>query len=459
MNSKLPKKESLTNSAVFFMVCLLPILASIIFGAVSSATLGVLLLFLGMLGIMRLLDAWKSGKFQISKSLLQLPLIGLICIGFVQLLPFGAGIPNDLLSGGSLTTLTLDPMSTKFALIKLGIFLVFFSTALVYINNPKRLRTVVFTIIIFAGIMAFIGILQRLASPNFIYGMREVDYANPFASYVNQHHFAAFMEMTIGLTLGLLFGNAVEKDKRLLLIIAVVLMGIAIVLTGSRGGFLSLMGVLGFLALINITVRNANAEVKTDGGLRRNLILIGGSAFLVIFLIGTVIWLGQGRASERIFDLNQADFTTGRTHFWSVSLDIIRDNPVLGVGLEAFGVAFTKYDTWNGTLRVEQAHNDYLQTLADTGILGFICVASFIFLLFKNGLRVVRSTGNLFRRGVAIGALAGCFGILVHSLFDFPLRTNANFLFFLLLVILATSEIKYPKLFRKPALVHPNQLK
>ncbi len=455
MNSKLPKKESLTNSVVFVLVCSLPILASIIFGAVSSATLGVLLLFLGMLGIVRLLDAWKSGKYQISTSLLQLPLIGLICIGFVQLLPFGAGIPNDLLGGGSLATLTLDPMSTKFALIKLGIFLVFFSTALVYINNPKRLRTVVFTIIIFAGIMAFIGILQRLASPNFIYGMREVDYATPFASYVNQHHFAAFMEMTIGLTLALLFGNAVEKDKRLLLIIAVVLMGIAIVLTGSRGGFVSLVAVLGFLLLINITTRNESAEVNTDGsGLRRNLILVGGSAVLVIFLIGTVIWLGQGKASERIFDLNQADFTTGRTHFWSVSLDIIRDNPIIGVGLEAFGVAFTKYDTWNGTLRVEQAHNDYLQTLADSGILGFICIISFIFLLFKKGLGIVRSTGNLFRRGVAIGALAGCFGILVHSLFDFPLRTNANFLFFLLLVVLATNEIKYPKLFRKPALVH-----
>jgi hypothetical protein len=45
-------------------------------------------------------------------------------------------------------------------------------------------------------------------------------------------------------------------------------------------------------------------------------------------------------------------------------------------------------------------------------------------------------TSNTFRRGVCVGALAGCFAIFVHSLFDFVLHTTAISLLFLLCVSL-----------------------
>ena len=47
-------------------------------------------------------------------------------------------------------------------------------------------------------------------------------------------------------------------------------------------------------------------------------------------------------------------------------------------------------------------------------------------------------THDKFRRGVALGALSGCAGVLVHSFFDFTLHTTANGLMFLLLAALAT---------------------
>ncbi len=100
-------------------------------------------------------------------------------------------------------------------------------------------------------------------------------------------------------------------------------------------------------------------------------------------------------------------------------------------------------------MRVEQVHNDYLQILSDAGILGFICLAAFIYLLFKQSLNLINNTSDRFRRGVAIGALAGCFGMLFHSFFDFPLRTPSNPFIFLTLVVLATGSINYPKLYRK----------
>ena len=92
-------------------------------------------------------------------------------------------------------------------------------------------------------------------------------------------------------------------------------------------------------------------------------------------------------------------------------------------------------------MRVEQAHNDYLQILADAGILGFACAAAFIYLLFKQSFQIIGNTKDRIRRYTAVGALAGCFGILLHSFFDFPLRTPSNALFFLIFVVLATASI------------------
>jgi O-antigen ligase len=135
--------------------------------------------------------------------------------------------------------------------------------------------------------------------------------------------------------------------------------------------------------------------------------------------------------------VNSEDPTTGRAHFWTVTLDIIKANPVIGTGLGAFGVVYTGYDTRNGLYRLEQAHNDYLQVLSDGGIVGAVIALFFVFMLFRMGFSR-RQTRDDFRRGVATGALAGCFAVLVHSFFDFTLHTTSNALLFLVLVALAT---------------------
>jgi O-antigen ligase len=133
------------------------------------------------------------------------------------------------------------------------------------------------------------------------------------------------------------------------------------------------------------------------------------------------------------------NFTTNRTHIWSVTLDIIKNYLPFGTGYGGFGVAYTAFDSLNGAERVEQAHNDYLQVLADAGIVGLLIGAFFIYRLFRTGLKNAK-TSNDYRRGVALGALAGCFAILVHSLFDFVLHTTAVALLFITLVSLVVAS-------------------
>jgi O-antigen ligase len=164
---------------------------------------------------------------------------------------------------------------------------------------------------------------------------------------------------------------------------------------------------------------------------------------LVILVVGSVLFLGGEGSLLRGIGLqpDAGDITSGRSHFWNVAWQIFLANPILGAGFEAFGAAFTRYDTWSGMYRIEHAHNDYLQMLADGGILAFACVAAFVYFFFRKGVAALGGQNDGLHRSIVTGAMAGCFGILIHSFFDFPLRTPANAFVFLLLVVLAVGNV------------------
>ena len=449
------EKLSRLSGAVLFLLCAMLVFSVVAFGAVDVWALGASSLLAGSIVVCWLTDAWQNRDFHFNTSALQIPLLALILIGVIQLLPLRpAELPNDLLSVSAVESLSLAPYLTRLAIVQLIIYFVFFAASLTFINNYSRLRKVVLMIIIFGSLMAFYGILQHLANLEAIYNLRLPSQARAFASLVNAHHFAAFMEMTIGVTVGLLFGKATENNKRIFLMIAIVIMGIALILTGSRGGMLSLLAVITFVVAANLLQKptiEIDSPVADGKSYMRNFAFIGGGLALILALFSAVLLLGGDNSLLRGIGLQnpEDDISSGRLHFWQIALRIFSDYPIFGAGLDAFAIAFPRYDSWNGMYRVEQAHNDYLQILADAGILGFACVAAFIYLLFKKGLQTVKESSDRFRRGVVTGALAGCFGILIHSFFDFPLRTPSNAFFFLTLTVLATASIKPPRTSRK----------
>jgi O-antigen ligase len=424
------------SRALFVLVCAIPMLAALLYGSTEIWAVGVLSLLAAVLLTLIAAEAFRSGRLSLSASPLQLPVLGLFVIGCLQLLPFGGGFDPATMSPAA-ASLSLDPYATRIFVIRLLGLLIFFAAALRVIDDRERHRRAVVAILIFGSLLAFFGILQRLASPDAIYGLRPTPHAIPFGPFVNQHHFAAMMEMTGGLAMGLLFGRGVKNDKRPLLIIAVLLMVVALVLTGSRGGLISFAAVAAFLFLWRQFDGPRERRLASGLGLPAAL----ASAAVVMLAAGTVLFLGGGDQLARGLGVSgdQADLTSGRMHFWSIALKIFFENPFIGAGMDAFGVAFTRFDTLHGLYRVEQAHNDYLQLLADGGLLAFGCAAVFIWLLFRRGLENVRGAGDRTLRASMMGALAGCFGILIHSFFDFPLRTTSNAYLFLLLCALVVA--------------------
>ncbi|HSI88590.1 MAG TPA: hypothetical protein VK918_06010, partial [Pyrinomonadaceae bacterium] len=197
-------------AALFFLLLFIPIISTVFFGAVDRSAIGILAV---LSSIIVLLWAWISVRercFRLGSPWLLAPLAGLVLIGFVQLLPLAGSPPGaDLLTVPASTALSIDPFATRMFLIRLIIYLLFFAAVLTFIRSEKRVKVAVITIVSFGGLMAFYAILQRMAGAEAIYGIRETPFAIPFGSFVNQHHFAALMEMTAGLGLGLLFGAGV----------------------------------------------------------------------------------------------------------------------------------------------------------------------------------------------------------------------------------------------------------
>ncbi len=436
---------SRAESVVFFLICLIPIVSTILYGGVDAFTWILISIAAAAIVFAWLTDAWKKNGFLIERSSLLVPLTGLILIGIIQIVPvFESGIASELLAIPAVKTLSLDPYSTRFFLTRLVVYLIFFAAALTFINTESRLKKVIIGIITFGALMAMFGILQRLANAEAIYGMRNPGQAVPFASFINQHHFASFMEMTGGIVFGLLFGTAIGRDKKIILATAAVIMGVAVVLTSSRGGLLSFIGALMFVVIVNFVLKRSTGTKSAEKDPSQLIAFAAAGIGFLVVVFGVVLLLGGDSSLMRGIGLSGVtdDISNGRTHFWSVAIKVFLDHPILGAGFDAFGVAFPKYDSWTGAFRIEQAHNDYLQTLADAGIAGFACIAAFIFLLFRKSLRLISTETDDFHRSAAVGALAGCFGILIHSFFDFPLRTPSNAFFFLLLASIATVSVQ-----------------
>ncbi len=118
---------------------------------------------------------------------------------------------------------------------------------------------------------------------------------------------------------------------------------------------------------------------------------------------------------------------------------IFEDHPIKGVGLGALVAAYPRYETiYDGKL-VDHVHNDYIEMLAETGLLGGICGLSFLWILFRQAKACYAAEQGHFSRALHAGAVAGLCGMLLHSFVDFNLHIPSNS--FAVLIVGASGDL------------------
>ncbi|MEO6656510.1 MAG: O-antigen ligase family protein [Pyrinomonadaceae bacterium] len=422
------------NKISFFLISATVVFTTIAYGTVHQPVVAFFYLLVAVMSILWAADCLVNGAVRFSRSVLQIPLLLLGSYAFIQIIPFGVTAESSALSDIP-RTISVDPFATQVTALHILALCTIFALLLVHLESAVRLRRIVTVLTVFGFIYAFYAILQLVLSPDRIYGIYKPQSATPFGSFVNRHDFAAIMEMAVSLPLGMIFSGSVVRDKRLLYIVAIALMGSSLLLSGSRGGLVALVAEIILLVILTSRAKG-----------RKNFVLKAAlSAALVAAAVGGAIFVGGDTSLTRFSEgVSSNNISSSRTQIWGATIKVIAENLPLGAGLGAYAQAYTKHDNGSGYARVEQAHNDYLQVLADAGIAGLVIGTLFLFLFFREGFRNIITT-NTFRRGTAVGAFVGCFAILVHSLFDFVLHITAiSVMFLTLMAILVASGRKYP---------------
>lgn len=415
---------ALANKIAFGIIAASIVFSALAYGTVHQSVIAFFYVLTATAAILIAIGGLR-GESKIGLHPLMIPMAGAVIYGFIQVIPFGslpeiAGVP------GIYKTISLDPFSTRLAAIHFVGLLIFFWAALAVIDGESRLKKLAAIIAIFGFLFAFFAILQSVLSPDKIYGIYESRFASPYGSFVSRHNYAAYILMALSVPLGQLFTGAIDNDKRLLLITATAIMGLSLLLSGSRGGLVSAFAAVIFLLILT-----------TGNDSRKKLAVRAGLAVLLgIGILAGAIFVGGDNTLTRVAETAaSADVTTGRWHIWNVTFRIIAYGFPWGTGMGAYGLAFTRFDTNSGMDRVEQAHNDFLQAVSDAGVVGIFLGGLFLYWFFRTGFRSIRAATG-FGRGVAFGAFAGCFGVIVHSFFDFVLHTTAVSILFLTLLAL-----------------------
>ncbi len=361
--------------------------------------------------------------FEISP--LKYPLFGVIAVAFVQLI-----IPI-----ATRKSLTYDAFATWEAVIKWVVLSIFFALFCSVINTDRRRQTVVNVVIVMASVIALIGIGQSY--------LGKIIWPKANAGYgpsVNRNHFAGFCVMAVGLAGARILLKTVQRERMALHICYLIIMVSGIVLCASRGGFLALVAVIFFLAMISVGGRK-----EGEGGLNLKVRFTATVVLMVVMAAGAMFITSSDDLMQRFANIQAEteigetpDMKFSRSELWQNTSKMIKEHPILGVGLGAYQYVYPRYDQSSGILRAEQAHNDYLQIIAETGIVGLILTIGFIVILFGKGFALMQ-TKNVRRRAVVLGALAGCFGIAIHSFVDFNLQITNNAQLFLALAALATT--------------------
>lgn len=302
-------------------------LGSLVSKAITSISGGLIVIF----WLVRLL--FKKNQ-KLKSTYLDLPILVLII--------------SILLSGIDAWSIKIIESGGNYILLAL-----FFYATVNTINNLKLVKKLSYTALISMVIAAIYGFYQHyyLHIPRVNGFMFSLGFGNLLA---------IFMMFTI---IYILWGQ-IGYSKRIGLILATIIFGMNLLFTKSRGAW------LGFIA-----------GLFSLGWVRDKKVLI----FIIVLLLALYFVLPQTYKTRFIssFDTNHNRSNLGRIALWKGALLMYRDHFINGVGAGNFSSIYeTKYKQPNTTTTVH-AHNNLLQFMAETGIIGLVAFIWFMFKIIK----------------------------------------------------------------------------
>jgi tetratricopeptide (TPR) repeat protein len=497
------------EGVVLTLVCVSP------WGFGSTATLFELLIDAG---IALVLVLWATriillGQVTWKKCPVAVCLAALFLLGIWQLVPLGKPwltaldphaaqlyaqlLPNrpEVLPGGQErepppapagATPSLYPAATRAELVRLLGVLLLFAAVLNNISSPAALRRLSIVALANGALLALFGFVQYFSSPPHTVYWTYATPGNVFGPFINRNHFAWYVNLCVGLGLGLLAAPAfsrasaaragdkkfnpeagpqpeghrrrrrrrgrhapdpvrpgpassaataagshldlLQDPRKLWILLPLTLMLCAVLFSASRGAFVA-AGLAGLICLLLMAFRP-----------RRFARLV--PVLLVAVAAGAALlyWVGTERMTSRLATLGEARAAeASRLPLWAASLPLARDFPAWGTGLGTYTYveSLHRWDPREAGVVFEHAHNEYLELLIEGGIPGLVLGLAAAALALRPAWRACRRSESRTVRALALGALFALAATAAHAVVDFGLHIPA----ILLLVTVVAAQV------------------
>jgi len=384
----------------------------------------------------------------------------------LQLLPLPVALrqvlsPESLsmyqLSGESgWAPVSLYPYATFLFWLKSVAYVALFALTLLLVNSKQRLVMLAYTLVFSAVFQALYGSVMTLSGLEYGFFVKKFAYIG-FATgtFVNRNHLAGYLEMGSAVGIGLLMATTYHKQyvrswrqrlrnlvhlmlsQKLLLRLMLATMVIALVLTRSRMGntaFFSSMLITGLITLAMFRFRFGSIKKMFQRSDTRSTVLLIGSLIVIdLFIVGA--WFGVEKVAQRISE-SSVSHDSDRVEVSENTLDLVKEYPLIGTGGGSFSFAYTRYRGDSIVGYYDHAHEDYLEILAEVGIIGFSLLALVVLLSMWAAFMALLRRRDKLMQGMAFASLMATIALLIHSTVDFNLHIPANAATFMVILAL-----------------------
>ena len=391
--------------------------------------------------------------------------LALLCLNLVWLLLQCAPLPLPWLqtisptafslysqTGVDYASISLDRSTTWYQFQVAAYLLIFFSVSLYLIDSKRKLTWLVYVILFSALMQTMYGAMMVLSGIEHSFFISKADLHSHIGSatgtFTNRDHLAGYLEMALALGIGFMltmlsnssirprnWRQRLRQISELLLgpkarlRLVLVLLCAGLVLTQSRGGNLAFFISLGVAGIIFLLL----AREKP----RATIIFLSSLIILDIIVMGSFI--GVSKVMTRLGETTL--ITEDRDDVYLATYPMIKDYFISGIGAGNYFNAFPSYKIPELSGNWNHAHNDYLEIMAEQGVIGFILLAGVVLFSIYTAIKVFRKRRYPFALGMSFAALMGTIALLIHSALDFNLQILANSSMFM--IILAIPFICY----------------
>lgn len=333
---------------------------------------------------------------------------------------------------------SVNPAATWRELWFLGAgYLTMFNLVLV-VSRRRALRLLLAGLAVSALLLAVLGTLQKLGNQGFFFGALRSPNPRFFASFIYYNHWGAFMVLSGAAGVGCLFHTLRHQTGRdfwhspgPMLVLGALLIFATGPISGSRAAT-AMAGLLFLTAigqLLTELVQRRRVQRRSSLG---PVALVGLGAAIVL---AAVAWLATQSIRERAKDTREQLAGPGlfasRLELYGQTWALFQQRPLFGWGLQSYGTAIQLTRPRPVDIRRQyeagfvDAHSDWLQSLAETGVAGTACAVG------MGALPVLASVRRRhLRQPLVTYPLLGCTLVALYAAVEFPFGNGAVFLAF-----------------------------